>query len=263
MTVDSSLEDTLHNRILEEALRLTELASSQGLRLRLTGSIAVRLHAPKHMAYLDALGRRRFRDIDFWGYLAEQKRIEQLFEGQGYVADPTIKQAQEWGVKRLIYEHPETRIKIDVFMDELIMAHTIRFKGRLDLDDPTIALADLLLSKLQIHEITANDLIDIIVLLAEHELGPGDRDRIDVDYMVGILRNEWGFSYTALDNLRKTDDALAEYPQLPTEVVSTVRARLAEIRRRTESAPKTARWKLRARLGTRARWYEEVDDVHR
>ncbi len=73
-------------------------------------------------------------------------------------------------MKRLIYEHPETHIKIDVFMDELVMAHTMHFKGRLDLDFPTIGLADLLLSKLQIHQITENDSIDTIVLLAEHEV---------------------------------------------------------------------------------------------
>jgi len=35
------------------------------------------------------------------------------------------------------------------------------------------------------------------------------------------------------------------------------------LREKVDSAKKSTRWKLRARVGTRARWYEEVDDVDR
>lgn len=262
MSVDSDTEDVLHRRIPEEAARLIEGASSRAIHLRLTGSLAVRMHSQDCAPLLDALGRRRFRDIDFWGYAKEQKQIEQLLEQDGYQADPTIKQMHEWGVKRLIYEHPETHIKIDVFMDELVMAHTIHFKGRLDLDFPTIGLADLLLSKLQIHQITDNDLIDTIVLLAEHEAGSGDRERIDIGYLLDVLRSDWGFTYTVLDNLNKCLDALARY-EVPPEVAEVVRTRVSATAEQIVSAPKTTRWKLRARVGTRSKWYEDVDDVTR
>jgi hypothetical protein len=42
-----------------------------------------------------------------------------------------------------------------------------------------------------------------------------------------------------------------------------VRERSAEITRTLEEAPKTRRWRRRARLGTRLRWYEEVEEVDR
>jgi len=173
-----------------------------------------------------------------------------------------IRSAHEWGVKRLIYENPQTHIKIDVFMDELVMAHTIHFKGRLDLGYPTIGLADLLLSKLQIHQVTENDFIDLIVLLAEHDVGSGDRERIDMPYILEVLRNDWGFTYTALDNLKKTQQALGRY-ELPAEAAENVRTRIAAITGQIEAAPKSTRWKLRARVGTRSKWYEDVDEVHR
>jgi hypothetical protein len=262
VSVDSTAEDVLHRRIPEEATRLIDAASNRTIHLRTTGSLAVRVHSLNHAPLLDALGRRRFRDIDFWGYAKEQKQIEQLLEQEGYVADPTIKQMHEWGVKRLIYEHPETHIKIDVFMDELVMAHTIHFKGRLDLDFPTVGLADLLLSKLQIHEITDNDLIDTIVLLADHGLGSGDHELIDVTYVLEVLRNDWGFTYTVLNNLKKCQDALSRY-EVPPEDAEQVRAKLDTITREIASAPKSTRWKLRARVGTRSKWYEDVDDVNR
>jgi hypothetical protein len=186
-----------------------------------------------------------------------------MFEERGYVADPEIKQAQEFGVKRLIHEHPATGIKIDVFMDDLVMAHTVPFGGRLELDDPTITVTDLLLSKLQIHEITENDLIDTVILVAEHDLGAGDRERIDDGYIASLMSKDWGFCYTTLDNLEKLQEAVGRYEALPPEVSTTVRDRLGRLTSRIEDTPKSGKWKLRARVGTRARWYEEVAEVHR
>jgi hypothetical protein len=252
----------LHRRIPDEATRLVEAAASQALHLRTTGSLAIRTHSENHAPLLDSMGRRRFRDIDFWGYAKEQKQVEQLLEQDGYLADPMIKQMHEWGVKRLIYQHPETHVKIDVFMDELVMAHTLHFKGRLELDFPTIGLADLLLSKLQIHEITENDFIDTIVLLAEHGLGSGDRELIDMRYVLDVLRNDWGFTYTVLDNLKQCENALARH-ELPPEVGERVRTTISVMAEQIGSAPKSTRWKLRARVGTRTKWYEDVDDVNR
>lgn len=263
MSVDHNYEVVLHGLIPDEAMRLVEAASGRSLHLRVTGSLAVRLHCAERAPLLDAMGRRRFRDIDFWGYSKEQKQLERLFIADAYVADPTITRAHEWGVKRLIFEHPKTKIKIDVFMDELVMAHTIEFKGSLDKDYPTIDLTHLLLSKLQIHEMTENDLIDMIVLLAEHDLGTGNRELVDSARIVDVMRGDWGFCYTTLENLTKCDEAVHRYSELPPEDAEKVRARIGALRAQIEAAPKTTRWKMRSRVGTRARWYEEVGDVDR
>lgn len=260
---DPAADLALSERIPEEALRLQAAADARSLTLRLTGSVAVRLHCERHAPLLAEVGRRPFRDIDFFGYSKEQRELERLFEADGYVGDPQMKHAQEWGVKRLIYEHPRTRIKVDVFMDELVMAHTIDFKGRLRLDAPTISLADLLLSKLQIHEITENDLIDVTVLLAEHDLGTGDRERFDVGRIADVLKGDWGFFHTATENLAKTERALERYAVFPAELAEVVRDRLQALRERIEAERKSTRWKLRARVGTRTKWYEDVDEVDR
>jgi hypothetical protein len=83
-----------------------------------------------------------------------------------------------------------------------------------------------------------------------------------VSYINGILRNDWGFCHTVLENLRKSQEAVGRY-DLPPEVADNVRTRLMGIAEQIESAPKSTRWKLRARVGTRSKWYEDVDDVHR
>jgi hypothetical protein len=166
-------------------------------------------------------------------------------------------------VKRLIYEHPTTGVHIDVFMDELVMAHTIDFKACLELDAPTVGLADLLLSKLQIHEVTENDLIDTTVLLADHGIGSGDREAIDLDHVVAPLKQSWGFWYTATQNVGQCREALARFDGFPPELAAVVRERLDAMAERFEREPKSTRWKIRSRVGTRSQWYETVEEVDR
>jgi hypothetical protein len=249
--------------VSDEADQLLQLAAERRVLLRLTGSLAIRSHSAGSSTLLDTLGRRPYRDVDLMGLWKQNRDVSHMLEERGYVADADIKQAQEFGVKRLIYQHPTTAIKIDVFMDDLVMAHTVPFGGRLELDQPTICVTDLLLSKLQIHEITENDLIDMVVLLADHDLGAGDRERIDDAYVGAILAKDWGFWYTTLANLEKLEDAVGRFEALPPETRAVVSERIVALKTRIDETPKGGRWKLRARVGTRARWYEEVQEVHR
>jgi len=253
---------TFARAVAEEADQLLRAAEEQRLVLRLTGSLAVRAHCAGSVDVLDALGRRPARDIDFMGVWKQQRDVSRMFETRGYLADPDIKQAQEFGVKRLIYQHPDTTIKTDVFMDDLVMAHVVPFGGRLELDAPTISVTDLLLSKLQIHEITENDLLDGIVILGDHDVGGGDREAIDAAYIASIMSKDWGFWYTTLENLEKIESAIDRYPAIPAPMAESVKARVAAVRSQIDEAPKTTKWKIRARMGTRVRWYEEVAEVH-
>lgn len=253
---------TLSDRLPPEALNLVERAAHDDVTLRITGSVAVRLQCNQHWPLLWSLGRRPYHDIDFWGLGKDQRNIERFFAERGYVVDPKCLHMHEWGIKRLIFEHPGSSVKVDVFMDELVMAHTIDFKDRLLLDYPCVPLADLLLSKLQIHEITENDLMDLVVLLFEHPFGSG-AGLIDIDRVARVLARDWCFCYEAIQNLGKIRFAVERYDVLGEPVKTVLKGRLAELEARIEGEPKDRRWKLRAAVGTRKRWYELVDDVDR
>jgi len=248
--------------VAEEADQLFQAAEEQRLVLRLTGSLAVRAHCAASAELLEEMGRRPARDIDFMGKWKQQRDVSRMFESRGYLPDPDIKQAQEFGVKRLIYQHPDTTIKTDVFMDDLVMAHVVPFGGRLELDSPTVSVTDLLLSKLQIHEITENDLMDTIAILGEHEVGAGDREVIDATHIASIMSKDWGFWYTTLANLEKIEEAVGRYAAVPATMADTVKKGVATVRETIDGTSKTAKWKIRARMGTRVRWYEEVAEVH-
>jgi hypothetical protein len=249
--------------VLAESGELMRRAAERSLTVRLTGSLAVRLVCPEHAPLLAALGRRPYRDIDLIAYSRQKREIAALFEERGYVLDPSVRAAQEFGIKRFVYEQPGTGLKADVFFDELVMAHTVDFHRRLELDTPTITVTDLLLTKLQIHEFTDNDLIDCIVLLAEHDLGTAGPRLIDAGYVAGVMRKDWGFYYTTRANLQQIAGSLDGRTALPADVAGTVRGRVGHLDDAIERAPKTQRWKLRARVGSRVKWYEDVEEVTR
>jgi hypothetical protein len=247
-------------RIPGEATRLVGAAAAQSLLLRVTGSVAVHLHCTQHNGLMRELGRRPFYDIDFWGRDRDHRRIDAFFQAEGYFADPAARGLREWGIKRQIFAHPETGIKIDVFMDTLVMAHSIGFADRLDLADPCITLADLMLSKLQIHEMTANDLIDLTVLLGEHRIGVQTAGQIDLDRILEVLCDDWGFWYTADLNLALLHESV-QRPGLDPELAAQVRTQIETLRGALAEAPKSRRWRMRAKVGTRKRWYQQVEEV--
>lgn len=251
----------LTSDVLAAEDRISEAATAAHLTLRLAGSFAVWERCPDHVGLLAALGRRQFRDLDYLASSTQKRTIEAVFTTLGFTLDPTIRQSQEFGIKRYIYHDPSSSLKVDIFMDTLVMAHTIDLRGRLEIHPRTLSVADLLLTKLQIHEITENDLIDCTVLLAEHDLHDTEDGAIDVARLVAVLSDDWGFTTTVLDNLDKITAALDRFDALPADVRDRVAGRTSALRARIEAAPKSTRWKLRARVGRRVRWYEDVDEV--
>ena len=68
--------------------------------------------------------------------------IRELFVSLGYDEDLEINAFHAEG-GRLIFNNPTSHIHVDVFMDKLDFCHPIPWKGRLEVDSPTIPLAEL------------------------------------------------------------------------------------------------------------------------
>lgn len=249
------------DELLEIALDLVAKGMAQGVTLRLLGSLAIRAHTQGTSKLIDLLQRVPTHDIDFMGYSKEHINSDRMFKDLGYEPDPSVAFSQEYGIQRLIYHDRTQGIMAEIFQDKLRMAHTLDFLGRLELDSPTISLVDLLLSKLQIQRITEKDIKDMIALLAEHGLGNGDRELLDVNYLLKLTSDEWGLYYTAKNNLSVVREWVNHMQVLDATLRQDVDAKLEQIINRMEAEPKNRRWKLRAKIGTHMRWYEEVGDV--
>jgi hypothetical protein len=164
---------------------------------------------------------------------------------------------------RYIFDDAENRRTADVFFDRLDMCHTIDFENRLEVDYPTISLADLLLEKLQIVNMTEKDVKDCTVLLREHDIAEGEKDTINVSYILGLLSRDWGFYYTTKLNLEKIRRFVTEYAALTDFDRSDVVAKIDLLADDIEKAPKSSRWKMRASIGARQKRYREVEEVER
>lgn len=249
----------LNLEFVDEALALVRDAEAKGIRLRILGSIAYRLQCPNHLHLFQDM-KRVLTDVDFGAEKKQNKAIREFLTERGYVPDEGVYVASEGS--RHIYLHKDTKLNVDVFADELNFCHKVPFKGRLHIDSPTICNTDLLLEKMQIVEINLKDFKDTIVLMLEHPLShqQAGHKSIDTAYIVDLMRQDWGFYYTFTTNLKRVPDYLSEFPSIRLDEANLIRARIAELLNVIEVAPKTIGWKMRAAIGTRRKWYQEVSE---
>jgi len=246
-----------------EARRIVAKAEKASITLRLMGATAVRLHCPKYTDLHRALGRE-LTDLDFMGYSKDLKKVRELFERlqyrqrrMGYAI------AVSAHGERLIFDDTVNQRALDVFFDQLRMCHTIRFKGRLEKDKPTIPLADIVLEKLQIVRLNEKDVKDCVVLLLEHDVGDSEDETVNARYIEKLLSDDWGFYYTVTTNLRKITELLGAYAELSQEDRNNISSKIERLLSGIESEPKSLKWKGRARIGTSKKWYEDVGEAVR
>ena len=251
----ASFRNEKDREFIEEAMRIQSEAEKESIRLRLLGSLAFRLQCPRNAAHFEAL-ERRITDIDFAASTSNREKLLDFFKQQGYLVDENA--LYIGGGYRYIFENPQNKKHIDVFFDQLEMCHTVIFKDRLKIDNRTISLADLLLEKMQIVEISRKDFKDTAILLLEHGIGQDDRT-INMEYIGNIMSNDWGFFHTFSTNLSKLKDALIQFDSFNEKEREIIRQRIEEILERVNSSEKSLRWKARAKIGTKIRWYRQVD----
>src|SRR3990170_1585132 len=237
-------------RILEALAR----DENRHIPLRLIGALAFRTHCPRFGYLQEALGRA-FTDIDFASYQRFFKDIQRFLAALGYQEDKMV--SRLFGEHRMLFHDPVNGRHIDIFFDRLHFSHTIPLDGRLEADSPTLPLAELLLEKMQIARINEKDLIDTIMLLREHPLGPGDDETVNLRVVTGLTSRDWGLWRTVTGNLTIVGEHLLSYPQLNADDRRILAERLQELRQAIDDAPKTPGWRLRAAVGERVKWYED------
>jgi len=163
----------------------------------------------------------------------------------------------------MIFHDPAFGRHIDVFYNALEFCHPISFVGRLEIEQYTLPLAELLLEKMQIVQINEKDLIDSIMLLREHPLGDNDLETINTTLITRTLSNDWGFWRTMTGNLKLLDGKLEQYDVLTDQDRSVVHERINDLLQKIETAPKSLRWKMRARIGEKVKWYKDVEELSR
>jgi hypothetical protein len=240
---------------LPEAIALVQGAADAGYRLKILGGMGVRVLCP------DFPPRQRAgQDIDLACLGKSWRKVAGHLESAGCQPDKRFNSLN--GHQQMYFMAPSGR-PIDVMVDKLSMCHTLDLRPSFDSPSPTLDPADLLLSKLQIVELNAKDAHDIIHLLSGVRVGrDATRPSIDPDRFGSVVAGDWGWWRTVTGSLGKLPDLLSSQPGLAPPYPRYDPLKQAEqLMEIAETVPKGLKWKTRAKVGDRIRWYELPEEV--
>lgn len=235
-----------NRELAAEALAIVERAADAGVDARVLGGLGILMHDDDLLA---GGGSRPINDIDLIVPGGQHHAIAELLAARGYLPEERFNALN--GHRRMVFHGPLS--DLDVLVGIFEMCHRIDMSSRFGLDRPSLPVTDLLLTKLQIVKLNEKDLLDIVDVVAGHELGRGHGDWIDVDRLEALVRDDWGLWRTITGTIRTTAASSAPAP---------VMERLTALLEALDASPKSTRWRLRARVGDRVPWYVLPDEVN-
>jgi hypothetical protein len=252
--------------MIEEARRIIDEARSRGIVLRLFGGLAVRAHC--ELLYMC---ERDYSDIDLIGLRKQYREIPGLFAELGFKENIHVRMAT--GNQQLQFfkkcDHPDADLHyfihpddhVDVFLGAFHMDHEVPLEHRLEIEDYTISLSDVLLTKLQAAHMDDKDERDIVSLLGQAPLGETDeRGAMNASYIARLCAGQWGLYYDVLAGIGHMRTVLDGRDDLDPAMVQRVAVSLDRLQAAIEAEPKSTKWKLRAKVGTHKQWHDLVEE---
>jgi hypothetical protein len=238
--------------LLAAAEEIIAAAATAGATVRLLGGIAVFQLAVSVRSEPLA---RAYHDYDVVVPSRHRAAAARVFRAAGYSEDQQFNALH--GAQRMIFAAPRGFV-VDVLVGTFQMCHRLDLGRDLPASGLTIHAADLLLTKLQIVQIEEKDLRDAAALLLD--LPPdGTPAGIQTERFVAPLAGDWGFYHTVERNLpRVVDWARGRLGGAQADTVAAAADRLGAA---MEAAPKSMRWKMRARVGEKVTWYELPEET--
>jgi hypothetical protein len=241
--------------ILAEAERLMGEVGQQGIEARVTGGVAVALHGHGH---LHPAFRREYHDIDLVTISKQSRRLGSLLVDCGYQANSRFNAMN--GSSRMVFYDLGHERQLDVFVGGFEMCHRIPIASRLHADPVTVPLAELLLTKLQIVQLNDKDVLDLLAILYHHDVASSDGDTVNGKFVAELLAGDWGLWRTATSTLMQLKDRIAA-SALDEAGQTAVRARIDVLCALIDAEPKGLRWRSRAKIGDRVKWYSEPEEI--
>jgi hypothetical protein len=243
--------------LVNEMYRLIESAGQDQILLRAFGGLAIYVHSHNDSRFF----KRDEPDFDFLVTRNDRQKLEPFFRKMGFSPDKQFNLLN--GMRRQIYHHDGTGFPhVDILVGDFEMCHKLPLNDRLDIDPITIPKADLLLSKAQVVQLNRKDALDIISLLFNNEIGDEADGYIGLDRIIMLCAQDWGLYKTTSMNLERVVEMLAEKEiNLTSEEREIIMERVRKIQNAFDDMPKSMAWQMRDKVGTRVRWYQEVEEV--
>jgi hypothetical protein len=246
--------------ILQWANAIVRSASGEGLTVRLFGSVGIAYNCLEHFTQA-LLNQRHWKDLDFVCPSKHYDGVRHVIEKFGFRRLAEVELATD-GERAMFASHDQSFL-VDLAFDNLVFCHRIPLGDRLTCNRMTLSPADLLLSKLQRVEMRDVDFQDIALLVASFDFMTDGDTGIDLGRLSAVLGSDWGFWYTALGNLRQLKARLSSFEQLfaPPMITDRIRSAVDSLIALLMSMPKMWKWRLRAAIGPRMKWYTSVGNA--
>lgn len=246
----------MHEDILIALDQIMEGARRRNLTVRLLGGTAIKLRCPS--ATHRSLARK-IPDIDLITLRKDSRPLSEMFIELGVQPNKMFNALH--GDRRMLFTDAKNDRQIDVFIEIFEMCHRFDFRKRMLLDDVTLPLADLLVTKLQIIEINEKDYKDVSALLLDHALSEKDeKESINAAHIASLCASEWGIYKTLTRNLDWTKNYVGQM-ELEPDKKQLLLFRIGALLERIEKEPKGLSWKMRAKVGDKAVWYDLPEKV--
>jgi hypothetical protein len=243
--------------VLDEGRRLAAIWSDAGIAARLLGGAGVALHAH---GPIPPPFRRTYGDLDYVIPRSASHAFRQVLETSGY--EPNSRFNALHGHRRLLHYDPLNGRQVDTFVGAFRMCHALDLDRHLPAAGLSISPADLLLTKLQIVEVNAKDLTDVLALLAHHSIGDADPiEQVDPRRLASVTGRDWGWYTTISDNLARLEAYALAGVGIEETIRDAIVDRIHEVRAVIASAPHSIGWRSRAAIGRRVPWYELPEEV--
>jgi hypothetical protein len=218
--------------------------------VRLLGGVAVNVRSRG----LPPALTRQYKDLDFATAKKSAGDLQKLLRDLGY--EPHVGFNAMNGRERLLFYDNRNGRQMDVFVSSFRMCHEIPLEDRLRVDEDTVPLAELLLTKLQIVELNEKDVRDTVALLLEHEVIDDDTG-VNSWQVSTLCAEDWGLWRTITRNLEELRSRAGAY-DVDHDLVAD---RVSLLLERIEAMPKSRSWRMRAKVGERKRWYQLPEEV--
>ena len=198
-----------------------------------------------------AKARRIIKDIDLISLNNERRRLKEFLlnlEYKSVLNSPAT--------SFIINTFYDDKTRIDISYNSLYYCHEIDLRNSELREIHTINLSDLLLSKLQIVNMTQVDFLDNIVLLKRIFGLSDDKYWVEINRIIALLSSNWGFGETVKNNLKLLYGN--KNPSMNNILDESHLYKLEDLIIAIQESKKSLSWKLRNLIGHRIKWYNEI-----
>jgi hypothetical protein len=241
---------------VQRATAVVEQLAAGGVASRLIGGLGIAVH--RHASSPPSLDRS-YGDVDVVVAAGASSAVTAALAGS-HIANRRFNALH--GDRRMLFHRADDGEQLDVFVGRFSMCHSLDLSSRLVTVTAGLSPADLFLTKAQIVEINDKDLLDIVSLMHHHAAEKVDdptADIIDLGRLSQVCAADWGWYTTVTDNLAKVAERATDL--LPPADAGKVGARCHQVADHLVAAPKSLRWRARAKVGRRVPWYELPEEI--